>query len=190
MQVNKDFDKIKNMAMTMLFQSFVSKYPVTMTDKHIEVIDNFLLSLSQATSKGKLRDEITKVRQHLYVMESKEVKDALIAFDRVGLTNTSDITPFDAPDQDQFEVQLLNTAGRESRITYNIVKQGTLNMSLYNTHGQQVRTLHSGISYEGQHQIPLNKSGLPSGVYFIHIEYITDSVPIHKILKLPVSKAF
>jgi len=135
-QVNQDFETIKDMAIAMLFQSFVNKRPVTVTDEHIKAIDNFLVSLSQATSKGKLRNEIVKVRQHLHVMESKEIKDALIAFDRAGAVNTSEITPFDTRSQDEFEVQLLNTAGRESQVSYNIVKQGILNMSLYNTHGK------------------------------------------------------
>ncbi len=184
-KVNEDFDKIKDMAMAMLFQSFVSKRPVTVTDEHIKVIDNFLVSLNQATSKGKLRNEITKVRQHLHVMESKEVKDALIAFDRAG-TGTSEVTHKDTPDEDKFEVQLLNTAGRESRVTYNLNKRGTVNISLYNTHGQQIMTLQ-GDGNIGYHQVPINKNDLPSGIYFIHIEHISDNgIPINKILKLPV----
>lgn len=92
------------------------------------------------------------------------------------------------PDWHDFDIKLLNSAGSTSIVAYTLKQSGTLNMNLYNSNGQQVMTLQNGINYPGYHQIPIDKNGLPPGIYFIHIEYIVDGVPINGILKLPVIK--
>lgn len=177
-KVNKDFDKIKNIAQTLLFKSFVSKHPVNITTEHIKVMDDFLVSLNQVTNKGKLKDEITKVRGYLHVMKNKEIKDALIAFDRAEWTQIDT--------SNEFEAQLVNTNGQEPYVNYHLTNSGTVNINLYNANGQQIR-LMQGNNSEGHHQIPIHKNELSAGIYFIHVEYRSNNgTQIKRVFKLPV----
>jgi len=143
-------------------------------------MDDFLASLSQATTKSRIKDEVTKVRHLLHVMNDKEVKDALIAFDRADATTT----PFDS--SSEFEVQLLNTNEQTSYISYHLSNQANVSIRLYSANGQQISHIQSNNS-EGYHQIPIDKSTLPAGIHFIHIEYLSgNGVPVKKVFKLPV----
>jgi len=89
------------------------------------------------------------------------------------------------PDDD-FSEDLINPPfGVTARLDYELKEHGTVDISLYNIHGQRLRTLHKAASDAGEYQIELNKGGLPSGIYFIQIMFISnDGTTAYKTLKL------
>lgn len=55
-------------------------------------------------------------------------------------------------------------------ISYSLAKQSSVKIVVFNSIGQEVQTLFSGIQASGNHSVNFNASGLTSGVYFYSIE--------------------
>ncbi len=56
-----------------------------------------------------------------------------------------------------------------TRIVYSIPTQGFVNLTVYNTLGQEVATLVNNVVTAGQHTINFNATNLSSGIYFYRI---------------------
>ena len=86
-----------------------------------------------------------------------------------------------------FSEYLINPSSVNARLDYELEQSGTVDISLYNIHGQRLRTLHHARSDAGTYQIDIDKSNLPKGIYFIHIMFITDDgTTAYKTLKLMI----
>jgi len=83
-----------------------------------------------------------------------------------------------------FSVQLNNSLGEIPRLFYQLDSYGTVDIHLYNIHGQQLRTLHNSRSTAGEYQIDIDKSNLSEGIYFIHFRYESDGYNHCKTLKI------
>jgi len=55
-------------------------------------------------------------------------------------------------------------------ISFSLSEAGHIALSLYNLQGQKVLSVVDGYRQTGQHQLTLDASGLPSGVYFLRLE--------------------
>lgn len=55
-------------------------------------------------------------------------------------------------------------------ISYSLPKQSTVKLAVYNSIGQEVKTLFSGIQAAGSHAVNFDGTGLTSGIYFYSIE--------------------
>ena len=84
-----------------------------------------------------------------------------------------------------FSENLINSSGANVRLDYTLVQDGTIDISLYSIHGQQLGTIHKASSTAGKYQIDIDKSHLPRGIYLIHIHFLsTDGTLGYKTLKL------
>jgi hypothetical protein len=63
-----------------------------------------------------------------------------------------------------------NPFTRLTTFTFSIREGGFVTMKLYNTLGQQVSTVTSGLREAGTHDILFDARALPSGVYFYHLQ--------------------
>jgi len=88
------------------------------------------------------------------------------------------------PLPDNLNAYLINSLGDTPRLVYELDKNGMVDISLYNTHGQQIHTFHKATSTVGKHEIDVDKSNLPRGIYFIHIRHESDSYIRFKTLKI------
>lgn len=66
---------------------------------------------------------------------------------------------------------IINSLGEVPILEYKLEQYGEVNINLYNIQGQQLQSLHEGLSGAGIHQININKKNVPRGIYFIRINY-------------------
>ena len=83
-----------------------------------------------------------------------------------------------------FSAYLINSLGEVPRLVYELDTYSTVDISLYNIQGQRLRTIYKAKSGAGRHEIDIDRSNLPRGVYFIHIIYQSDSFFRRKTLKI------
>jgi Secretion system C-terminal sorting domain len=62
-----------------------------------------------------------------------------------------------------------NPFNPSTRIDYNLVKNSLVTLKVYDILGREVKTLVNGVQSSGAHNIQLNASELPSGIYFYTI---------------------
>jgi len=96
------------------------------------------------------------------------------------LTNVPIVPPASPP----FTTYLVNSLGAAPRLVYELEKHGTVDINLYNIHGQRLRTIYKARSGAGDYQIDIDKGGLPQGIYFIHIYYESNGDIGSKTLKI------
>jgi len=186
-QVQNDFSKVSKHAMSLMLQSLVSGKTIEVNGDHLDAIHNFLISLGKASNNKKLNADISQLSQYVNVMDGKEVKDALVAFDKAGTKDAlSEQEIHQTLNEAIFEAQLINTFDKEAMLYYTLPKQSTLTLKVYNAKAKQLMKLKGGSS-EGRHLVPINKASLPKGIYFVHLNYASNNnTTINKILKLPV----
>ncbi len=63
-----------------------------------------------------------------------------------------------------------NPCNPSTTIRYDLPRGVVVRLSVFNTLGRQVATLHDGMQQAGSHQVTLDGAGLPSGVYFYRME--------------------
>lgn len=80
---------------------------------------------------------------------------------------------------------LVNSLGDTPQLVYILDKYGTVDISLYNIHGQQLGTLDKAASGGVEYRIDIDKGALPRGIYFIQINFISTGGKIaSKVFKL------
>jgi len=96
-------------------------------------------------------------------------------------------TSKELPESHKLYANLANSLKKVPRLDYELGQYGTIDISLYNIHGQQLRTIHKATSGAGKYQVEIDKSNLPGGIYLIHIHFLsTDGTVAYKTLKLIV----
>ncbi|TET23731.1 MAG: T9SS type A sorting domain-containing protein [Candidatus Stahlbacteria bacterium] len=55
-------------------------------------------------------------------------------------------------------------------VSFNLSKQSTIRLDLYDASGRRVTCIASGIYAAGEHSIPINQAELATGVYFVRLE--------------------
>lgn len=63
-----------------------------------------------------------------------------------------------------------NPFNPSTRISYDIKKQGFVNLKIFDIIGREVKTLVSEIKREGYYSVDFNAAGLPSGIYLYRLE--------------------
>jgi len=186
-EVQQNFKAVKDMALKMLFQSFVGKSNTLITDEHIEQIDKFLVSLSKVIKNPNLRSDIENARKYLHVMNGKEVKDALITFDRAGLKGENDVFENIEQVEGDFTVQLVNAVGRDAYLTYQSSTNGKVHINLFDVEGKNMQQSYKQTITDGIYQYQLSKQSLSKGIYYIQVHFMADTgEPFNEVLKLSV----
>ncbi len=148
--VNKHFEELRNIVMSLLTEAFVSGEDVAVNANHLATLDAFLMSLSDATGEDELKEEIENIRRFTPIMEDLELKDALIAFDRA-----SEADMMIAP-------TLVNN---RLSIYYKPVQTENTQFSIIDING---KILHTDIrNHADTRELHLNVDELPIGFYFV-----------------------
>lgn len=187
-QVNVEFKALKEVALSLLYQTFTSNktQPIIKAD-HLLLIDKFLVSLYEASANHDLKNEIANVRKHLNVMRDKEVKTALIDFDKAGLEE-SDELPYNLQQLDEdFNANLINTVGREAYLNYQANMGGTINIKLFDVEGRNVQQSLTQTINEGLHLNKISKQNLTKGIYYLQVNFQSiEGDTVDKVFKLSV----
>ncbi len=77
-----------------------------------------------------------------------------------------------------------NPFNNSAKISYSLSENGFVNLALYNSEGRFMRSLLSEYQLSGGHDIMFQADGLPSGVYFIRLNY-KDFSQIQRVIVLP-----
>ena len=56
-------------------------------------------------------------------------------------------------------------------ISYDIPRDGLVQLRLFNTQGQEINVLDNSVKQAGSHEYELNMSGFSHGLYFISLVY-------------------
>lgn len=163
--VNKHFDQLQSVVMTLMLETFASGNQVTVSAKHLAILDAFLASLSAATGKHELRGEIANIRQFTPAMESLELRDALIAFDRA-----SGADMVIAPTLVQDRMSVYYEPAQAENAQFSIIDINGKALRTYTRNNADARELH------------LNVEELPMGFYFLKMTS-GDTVVTKKFVK-------
>ncbi len=63
-----------------------------------------------------------------------------------------------------------NPFKESTTIRFNLVKRSDVTLKVYNTAGQEMATIAAGEYESGQHEVTLNSSEIPSGVYVYQLQ--------------------
>jgi len=148
--VNKHFDELKDIVMSLLTASFVSEKQAVVSAEHLAVLDAFLTSLSKATNKNELREEIKNIRQFTPIMKDLELRDALIAFDRASVANMVIV-----PTLVQDKISIYYEPVQAENAQFSVIDINGKILHTYTRNNVEVRELH------------VNVEELATGVYFI-----------------------
>ncbi len=187
-QVKIDFDLIKDVALSLLYQSFTNN-EVMITTEHLQKVDAFLISLSKATKNQDLKNEITHIRKYMHVAKGKELKRALIDFDNAGeedMVLSSEELNIPA---DDFSAQIINAFGRDAYLVYQSSVSGTVNIQLFNMEGRKINDAYNQTVNKGLYQYALSKQHLGKGIYYVQINFkAKNGKQFNKVLKLSVAQ--
>lgn len=78
-----------------------------------------------------------------------------------------------------------NPFNPETKIDYNLPRDGNMNLSVYDNNGKLVTTIFNGFRNAGYYTVTFNASNLSSGVYYYRIEF--ENIP-DKVMKMIVLK--
>jgi len=188
-KVNANFQVIKDIALSLLYQTFTNTKNETIVNKdHLQKIDNFFTSLHKATDNQNLKKEIDDIRRYLHVMKDKELQQALIDFDKAGLEDMNQTMEDNLLSlQESFTVQLINTLGRDAYIIYQASHSGTVNIQLFDVDGRKLQQSFSQTIESGKYQRTLFKQHLPKGIYYAQIYFKSVKGEVFKeVLKVSV----
>lgn len=121
------------------------------------------------------------------VTVSDGIGTTMIDFDIADECPTSDsleVSTFAPPVSPPLSAHLINSLGEVPRLAYELEQSGTVDIDLYNIHGQRLRTLQTGKIGVGDYQIDIDKSNIPRGIYFIYIYYESNGHIRSKTLKI------
>ena len=62
-----------------------------------------------------------------------------------------------------------NPFNSETEISFNILKEGKINLSVYDLLGREVKNLINENKIKGAHKIKFNSKDLPAGIYFFKL---------------------
>jgi len=85
------------------------------------------------------------------------------------------------PVQFQLEQNYPNPFNPNTRIKYQVARQGNVKLTVYNALGQKVRTLVNSIKQAGHYSVTFNANGFASGVYYYKL-VAGNSVQIRKMV--------
>jgi hypothetical protein len=74
-----------------------------------------------------------------------------------------------------------NPFNPETKITYQIAKQGDVRLEVYNTLGQKIQTLVNRKQPTGQYSVNFNATGLASGIYY-YVLFVDSDKQTRKML--------
>jgi hypothetical protein len=72
-------------------------------------------------------------------------------------------------------------------VPFSLARRGHATLSVYNILGQKVATLLDGVRDAGAHRITWNAGNVATGIYFLHLESVSDrsqTAPVRKVLLL------
>jgi len=187
-QVSADFKALKDVALSMLYQTFATNknQPMVNAD-HLLLVDQFLVSLSKAAESHDLKSKIEHIRKYLHAMKDKEVKTALIDFDRAGLDKSNEMVDNSHQIGEDFTINLINSVGREAYLTYQTNKGGTVDIHVVDIEGRNMQqSLHQTID-EGVYLNKITKQYLSKGIYFVQVNFKSNEGDlVNKVFKLSV----
>lgn len=93
----------------------------------------------------------------------------LIKTDNMGLTDVQIEHNPQVPESFSLEQNYPNPFNPTTTITFDLPVQSDVNLTVYNTLGQEVTTLINEVKQAGRHHIVFDASNLPSGVYIYRI---------------------
>lgn len=188
-QVKVDFDAIKDVALSLLYQSFTGN-EVRVTAEHLQKVEAFLISLSNATNNQDLKNEIKHIRKYIHVTKGKELKQALIDFDKAGEKDmVLSSEELNIPIQDDFSVQIINALGRDAYLVYQSNVSGSINIQLFNVEGSKINNSYQQVIHKGHYQHALSKQYLAKGIYYVQVNFkAKNGTQFNKVLKLSVAQ--
>ncbi len=141
-------------------------------------IDVFLIELSSLLDNSQLEEEIKSIRNGLWTMQNKTLKQALTDFDTMDLKHPANVTSIPS-------FQLINQLDNASHLMYNLFGQeGEASLTMYDLNGQLLNTTTHWIS--GKQSIKLNKMDLTKGLYILHLHFASKKGCFEQSFKLPV----
>ena len=186
-KINYLYNKVKKEGYKLLMKSFAFKKSVVVTNDQYLLLDELLEEMKKATYIPNLKVALADVQKHLPAIEGKELKDALIAFDKsdspIALKNGNS-------EYDFSEVKLLNSLSNISTLAFqSAYGEGELTAKLYDSNGKEVlQLINCEKSLDGNYQYDIDKTNLSNGIYIIKVMYETENVSYQETLKLPVLK--
>ena len=148
--VGKHFDELRDMVLAVLMESYVSKNEIAINAEHLATLDAFLVSLSKATNKHELSEEIEHIRRFTPVMKDLDLQDALVAFDRA---SGADMVIAPTLVQDKMSIYYEPTQAENTQFSIIDINGKVLNT--YTRSNEDARELHIGTEE------------LPIGFYFV-----------------------
>lgn len=185
-KVNRLFKDIKSAGYELLINSLVYNKEVIVDEKYYYLINEFLSSLKNATKSNDLKKSIEQAQMYLPVIQDKEVKEAIIAFDKATITaskmgeNAGIIS----------DVKLLNNLSNNTTLLFQSEKtEGDLTIGLYDVNRRLLtQIVDCETVTKGHYQYEIDKTNLSNGVYIIKVNYATENGVYQETLKLPVSR--
>ena len=89
--------------------------------------------------------------------------------------------PYPLPREFQLHQNFPNPFNPMTTIRYDVPRSAHVNITVYNTRGQQVAVLVDGMRQPGYHEVVWDAAGLSSGIYFYRIA-AGDFVQMHKLM--------
>lgn len=178
------FEKIKEVGYEMLIHSLVYRKEVFIKKDHYVLITEFLEAISSATKTGELKSSIEEIQKYLYVIVDKEVKQAIIDFDRA----KEKVGPRKYADFSETEVSILtNNSDNTTLIFRSECLEGTLSLTIYDVQGKKVSGLLNNKNInDGQLKFDFNTSKLTSGIYMANVYYKANGCEHSEAIKFAI----
>lgn len=88
----------------------------------------------------------------------------------LGTMTVITVNPTETPKSYQLSQNYPNPFNPTTNITFDVPKSGYISLKVYNSMGQEVKTLTDGVFNPGSYTVGFNATGLSSGIYFYKLE--------------------
>ncbi len=106
---------------------------------------------------------------HLTLMPAENSSNAKVCFIDISAADTKVTRPQNQPHSTVLHQNYPNPFNAKTNITFNVMREQHINLSVYDIRGRKVRTLVDEKTLAGEHVVSFDASSLPSGVYIVRL---------------------
>lgn len=187
-EIQNNLAQLKRQMFGRVTYAFVSGGNVVLEDSDIKILDGLILEYAKQTKYKELQTYLLEIRKALPVMSDKDIKDALIAFDRADLT--SDHTAIahkgntDSNLNANSQFNLIQTFNGYKQLNSNLKEDGHLLIQIFDLNGRLLKVIEDTFVNSGSHQNQIDLSGLENGMYILKVSFDNDGIPVEYSRKL------
>ena len=168
-ETQKQFGNLVFLYKDMITNTFKFDRTEQIEEKQLLAFNDFLKEMYKVSKSKSLKSEIMNIRKGLNLMEDRDLKDAIITYDRANLKGLVDFNLQKNLLEQPLTLKISDNSKWYSTLHISLSKESNLNIELIDVSGKLIRTIDQGNYMNGTTNVYVDKKGLSTGMYIVQI---------------------